>query len=121
MRHKAGYKKLGRTSAHRNAMLKNMAISLLRGERIKTTLSKAKVLRPFVEKLITLAKRGDLHARRLAGRSIHDKEVLQKLFGDISARMAGRSGGYTRVMTTGNRIGDNAAMAMIELVDRKAS
>ena len=119
MRHKSGKKKLGRTTSHRLAMLRNMTTSLLREERIHTTVVKAKVLRPFAERLITLGKRGDLHARRLAARTIHDHEVLQKLFADIAVRAAERAGGYTRILKVGTRAGDNGEMALIELVDAK--
>ena len=94
-----------------------MATSLLRHERIETTTAKAKELRPFAERLITLGKRGDLHARRLAGRSIADRQVLGKLFDDIGPRFAERPGGYTRILKLGNRRGDAAEMALIELVD----
>jgi large subunit ribosomal protein L17 len=95
-----------------------MAISLFRHGRIQTTTAKAKELRPFAEKLITLAKRGDLHARRLAGRKVHDPEALFTLFDSIGPRMAERQGGYTRVLKLGHRQGDGAEMALIELVDR---
>ena len=97
--------------------MRNMATSLLRHERIETTTAKAKELRPFAERLITLGKRGDLHARRLAGRSIADRQVLGKLFDDIGPRFAERPGGYTRILKLGNRRGDAAEMALIELVD----
>jgi len=94
-----------------------MATSLIRHERIKTTTAKAKELRPFVEKLITLGRRGDLHARRLAGRSIADRQVLGKLFDDVGPRFSERPGGYTRILKLGTRRGDAAEMALIELVD----
>ena len=97
--------------------MQNMATSLFRHERIETTTAKAKELRPFAERLITLGKRGDLHARRLAGRSIADRQVLGKLFDDIAPRFTERPGGYTRILKLGNRRGDAAEMALIELVD----
>ena len=121
MRHRSGKKKLGRTTAHRQALLRNMATSLFREERIHTTVVKAKVLRPFAEQLITLAKRGDLHSRRLAARHVHDHEVLRKLFAQIADRVKERAGGYTRILKTGVRRGDNAPTAFIELVDRDDS
>ena len=97
--------------------MRNMATSLFRHERIETTTAKAKELRPFAERLITLGKRGDLHARRLAGRLIADRQVLGKLFDDIGPRFTERAGGYTRILKLGNRRGDAAEMALIELVD----
>jgi large subunit ribosomal protein L17 len=118
MRHRMKGRQLGRTSSHREAMLRNMAISLFRHGRIETTTAKAKELRPFAERLITLAKRGDLHARRLAARKVADKDVLFQLFDSIGPRFAERPGGYTRVLKIGHRQGDGAEMAMIELVDR---
>ncbi len=117
MRHKKKGRKLGRTSAHRKAMLANMAIALIEHERIKTTEPKSKELRRTAEKLITLAKRGDLHARRLAARTIRDKEILKKLFEDIGPRYTERNGGYTRITKLGTRFGDGAPMAVIELVE----
>jgi large subunit ribosomal protein L17 len=119
MRHKRKGRKLGRTSAHRKAMLINMATALFQHENIQTTVAKSKELRRTAEKLITLAKRGpdDLHARRMAARKIHDKEILKKLFDDIGPRYADRNGGYTRVIKLGTRLGDGAPMAVIELVD----
>ena len=117
MRHKRQGRKLGRTSAHRKAMLSNMAVALFQHEKIKTTLPKSKELRRTAEKLITLAKRGDLHARRMAARTIRDKEILKKLFDDIGPRFAERNGGYTRIVKTGTRFGDGAPMSVIELVD----
>jgi large subunit ribosomal protein L17 len=118
MRHRVHHRKLGRVTSHRLATLKNMAAALFEYERIRTTLMKAKELRPFAEKLITLAKRdGDrLHARRLVLRDIHDPEVLKKLFDVLGARYAQRAGGYTRIMRLGPRKGDGAEMAMVELV-----
>ena len=117
MRHKRKGRKLGRTSSHRKAMLANMAIALFQHEKIKTTEPKSKELRRTAEKLITLAKRGDLHARRLAAKTVHDKEILQKLFDDIGPRYAERQGGYTRIIKLGMRFGDGAHMAVIELVE----
>ncbi len=116
MRHRNKGRKLSRTSTHRRAMLKNMATSLFRHERIETTTAKAKELRPFAERLITLARRGDLHARRIAGRKIHDRDVLGKLFDDIAPRYAERPGGYTRILKVDRRKGDAAEMSLIELV-----
>jgi large subunit ribosomal protein L17 len=121
MRHLNGISKLGRTGQHRRAMLRNMAVALFRHERIHTTAGKAKVLRPFAERLITLARRGNLHARRLAARDIHDHEILQKLFNELGERFRQRPGGYTRMLKTGVRTGDNSPTALIELVDRKAA
>lgn len=118
MRHRNGIKKLNRNGSHRRALLRNMAIALFRHERIHTTHVKAKVLRAFAERLITLAKRGDLHARRLAAKHVHDAEVLQKLFEQIGPLFKERAGGYTRVLKTGVRKGDNSPTALIELVER---
>ncbi len=115
MRHQKGIKKLGRTSAHRRALLRNLATELFRHERIETTVVKAKALRSYAEKLITLGKRGDLHARRLAARDVRDHEILQKLFGELAPRFATRHGGYTRVVRTTVRKGDAAELALIEL------
>jgi len=120
MRHRKKGRKLSRTAAHRRATLRNMATSLFRHERIETTTAKAKELRPFAERLITLAKRGDLHARRLAAQKIPDREVLGKLFGEIGPRFAERPGGYTRIMKLGTRRGDAAEMALIELVEKSS-
>ena len=120
MRHRIKGRKLGRTAAHRKATLRNMATSLFRHERIETTTAKAKELRPFAERMITLAKRGDLHARRLAARKIQDREVLGKLFSDLGPRFAERPGGYTRIRKLGHRRGDAAEMALIELVDKSS-
>lgn len=118
MRHKIKGRKLNRSSAHRKAMFSNMAASLLKHEQIVTTLPKARDLRPVTEKLITLAKRGDLHARRQALSKLGDKQVVAKLFGEIAERYKERHGGYTRVLKAGFRYGDAAPMAVIELVDR---
>ena len=118
MRHGSAHRKLGRTTAHRTAMFANMAASLIKHEQIVTTLPKAKELRPIVEKLVTLAKRGDLHARRQAIAQIKDVQLVKKLFDVLGPRYAERNGGYTRIMKAGFRFGDNAAMAVIEFVDR---
>ena len=118
MRHGKSGRKLGRTASHRTAMFANMAASLIEHEQIVTTLPKAKELRPIVEKLVTLAKRGDLHARRLAVSRIRDEGMVRKLFETIGPRYAERNGGYTRVLKAGFRHGDNAAVAVIEFVDR---
>jgi large subunit ribosomal protein L17 len=118
MRHRISGRKLNRTSAHRKALLKNMAAALIKHEQIKTTLPKAKELAPHVEKLITLGKRGDLHARRQAFAELRDNVMVEKLFSTIAERYATRQGGYTRVMKAGFRYGDAAPMAVIELVDR---
>ena len=118
MRHGAAYRKLGRTASHRTAMFANMAASLIKHEQITTTLPKAKELRPFVEKLVTLAKKGDLHARRQAISAVRDVPQVGKLFDTIGPRYAERNGGYIRIMKAGYRHGDNAAMAVIEFVDR---
>jgi large subunit ribosomal protein L17 len=118
MRHGAAHRKLGRTTAHRTAMFANMAASLIKHEQIVTTLPKAKELRPFVEKLVTLAKRGDLHARRIAISRVRDQDQVRKLFDTIGPRYAEREGGYIRVLKAGFRYGDNAPLAVIEFVDR---
>ncbi len=120
MRHAKAGRKLNRTSAHRKALLGNMALALIKHEQIITTLPKAKELRPFVEKLITLAKRGDLHARRQAYAKLPQKEKqwADKLFTILGERYKARAGGYTRVLKAGFRKGDNAPMAVIEFVDR---
>ncbi len=118
MRHGVAGRKLGRTSSHRKATFANMAVALIQHEQIRTTLPKAKELRPFVEKLITLGKRGGLHARRQALSVLRDTEVAAKLFGPLAERYKTRNGGYTRVLRAGVRYGDAADMAVIELVDR---
>jgi large subunit ribosomal protein L17 len=118
MRHNNKGRALGRTTSHKDALMRNMATSLFRHGRIETTTAKAKELRPYAEKLITLAKRGDLHAKRLAARSIQDRDVLVLLFDQIGPRVAERAGGYTRILKTGFRQGDGAETALIELVDR---
>ena len=118
MRHGYARRKLGRTSAHRTALFANMAASLIKHEQIVTTLPKAKELRPVVEKLVTLAKRGDLHARRLAIAQLRDRDQVGKLFAVLGPRYAERQGGYIRVLKAGFRHGDNAPLAVIEFVDR---
>ncbi len=116
MRHRAKGRQLSRTSSHRRALLNNMAASLFAHGRIVTTEAKAKELRPFAEKLITLARRGDLHARRLVERRIQDREILGRLFSEIGPRFAARPGGYTRILKLGHRRGDGADVARIELL-----
>jgi len=118
MRHGMSGRKLNRTSSHRKAMFANMAVALLKHEQITTTLPKAKELSPVVDKLITLGKRGDLHARRQALSVLRDDTVTGKLFETLGPRYAERSGGYTRVLKAGFRYGDAAPLAVIELVDR---
>ncbi len=117
MRHRRKGRQLSRTASHKKAMLSNMATSLFQHERIQTTAAKAKELRPYAERLITLARRGDLHARRLAARSIHDKEALQKLFDTLGPRYADRDGGYTRILKLGRRKGDGSEVALVQLVE----
>ena len=116
MRHRAKGRQLSRTSSHRRALLNNMATSLFEHGRVITTEAKAKELRPFAEKLITLARRGDLHARRLVERKIKDRETLARLFTEIGPRFAARPGGYTRILKLGHREGDGADIARIELL-----
>ncbi len=118
MRHAGGYRHLNRTSEHRRALFANMAGSLIEHEQIKTTLPKAKELRPVVEKLITLAKRGDLHARRLAASRLKQDKYVVKLFDVLGPRYKDRPGGYIRIIKAGFRYGDSAPMALIEFVDR---
>lgn len=118
MRHQKAGRKLNRTASHRKAMFANMAASLIQHEQIVTTLPKAKEIRPIVEKLVTLGKRGDLHARRQAISQIKDVDAVKKLFDAIATRYATRNGGYLRIMKAGFRQGDNAAMAVIEFVER---
>ncbi len=118
MRHGNGYRKLNRTHEHRKAMFANMAASLIEHEQIKTTLPKAKEMKRIVEKLITLGKRGDLHARRQALASIGQEAAVKKLFETLGPRYQERQGGYSRVLKAGFRYGDMAPMAIIELVDR---
>ena len=118
MRHGNRGRKLNRTSSHRKAMFANMSASLIEHEQIVTTLPKAKELRPIVEKLVSLGKRGDLHARRQAIAQIRDVALVRKLFDTLAERYKGRNGGYTRVLKAGFRYGDNAPLAVIEFVDR---
>ena len=121
MRHGMSGRKFSRTSSHRKAMFENMAAALLKHEQITTTLPKAKDLRPIVEKLVTLGKRGDLHARRQAIAQIRDVPMVKKLFEVLGPRYKERNGGYTRIMKAGFRYGDNAPVAVIEFVDRDES
>src|SRR3954471_8614026 len=121
MRHGNSNRKLNRTSSHRKAMFANMSAALIKHEQIVTTLPKAKELRPIVEKLVTLGKRGDLHARRQAIAQVRDEDQVRKLFGVIGPRYKDRNGGYIRILKAGFRYGDNAAMAVIEFVDRDPS
>jgi len=121
MRHSNGYRKLNRTHEHRKAMFANMAGSLIEHEQIKTTLPKAKELRPIIEKLITLAKRGDLHARRQADAQLKEDKHVARLFEILGPRYKDRQGGYVRILKAGFRYGDMAPMAIIEFVDRDTS
>ena len=121
MRHGNTNRKLNRTASHRKAMFANMSAALIKHEQIVTTLPKAKELRPIVEKLITLGKRGDLHARRQAIAQMRDETQVQKLFGVVGPRYKDRQGGYIRVLKAGFRYGDNAPLAVIEFVDRDVS
>ena len=116
MRHRVAGRKLGRVTSHKLAMMRNLSTALFERDRIRTTLVKAKELRPFAEKLVTLSKKGGLHRRRLAARQIQDPKVLRRLFDDISPRYLDRPGGYTRILKLGPRKGDGAEMALIELV-----
>jgi large subunit ribosomal protein L17 len=118
MRHRHGLRKLNRTSSHRLAMLRNMTVSLLRHEAIKTTVPKAKELRKVVEPIITLGKNPSLANKRLAFARLRDREIVQKLFAEIGPRYNARPGGYIRILKMGFRVGDNAPMAFVELVDR---
>lgn len=118
MKHRVVGRRLDRTTEHRTAMFRNMVTSLIRHERITTTTPKAKELKRFADKIITLAKRATPHARRIANRDVRDVEVLNKLFGDLAARFKTRPGGYTRLVRVGRRAGDNAELAVIELLDR---
>ena len=118
MKHNITYRKLNRTTSHRKALLMNLSNSLIKHEQITTTLSKAKELRPFVEKIITLGKKGDLVSRRKTISILQDQKNTKKIFDVISERYKERSGGYTRIIKVGNRFGDNAPTAIIELVDR---
>lgn len=118
MRHGHGMRKLNRTTSHRLAMFRNMSVSLLRHEQIKTTLPKAKELRRIVEPLITLAKEPTVANRRLAFNRLRDREIVVKLFNELGPRFKARNGGYTRILKFGFRVGDNAPMALMQLVDR---
>ena len=118
MRHRVAGRKLGMSAPHRKSVFANMAASLIKHEQITTTLCRAKELRPYVEKLITLGKRGDLHARRQVIAQLHSDAPVEKLFGPLAERYANRQGGYTRVLKAGFRLGDAAAIGVIELVDR---
>lgn len=119
MKHRVVGRRLDRTTEHRTAMLRNLVTSLLEHERIKTTTPKAKELKRFVDKIITLGKKGTPHARRTAAVDVKSPAILAKLFGDVAERFKTRPGGYTRIIRVGRRVGDNADMSMIELVDRK--
>ena len=118
MRHRKSGRRLNRSVSHRKAMFANMAASLIKHEQIKTTLPKAKDLRRVIDRLVTLGKRGDLHARRQALSVLRDSDITAKLFGDLAERYKGRNGGYCRVLKAGFRYGDMAPMAVIELIDR---
>ena len=117
MRHRRAGKKLGRDSAHRKALYSNLAGALIEHGRIKTTQAKAKAVKPFAEQMITLGKRGDLHARRLALAELRSQDVVHQLFADVAPRFADRPGGYTRIVKLGPRLGDAAEMVYLELVD----
>ena len=118
MKHRIKGKKLNRTSSHRKALFKNMAQAIIKHEQIITTLPKAKTMKPIIDKLITLGKKGSLHAKRQAFSQLRDNNMVSKLFGDLATRYAERQGGYSRVLKAGYRYGDAAAMAVLELVDR---
>ncbi len=118
MKHRIKGKKLNRSSSHRKALFKNMAQAIIKHEQIITTLPKAKTMKPIIDKLITLGKKGSIHARRQAFSQIRDNDMVSKLFGDLATRYANRQGGYSRVLKAGFRYGDAAAMAVLELVDR---
>jgi large subunit ribosomal protein L17 len=118
MRHLKAGRRLGRTTEHRQAMLRNLVTALLEQERVETTRAKAKETRMWAEKIITLARRGDLHARRLTMAVVRSKKVVAKLFGELKERYQDRPGGYTRIIPLGVRLGDGAAMSILELVDR---
>ena len=118
MKHKIKGKKLNRTSSHRKALFKNMAQAIIKHEQIITTVPKAKTMKPIIDKLITLGKKGSLHARRQAFSQLRDNDMVSKLFNDLATRYADRQGGYSRVLKAGFRYGDSAAMAVFELVDR---
>jgi len=121
MRHRKATVRLNRTASHRKAMFRNMVTSLIREEQVETTVAKAKEARRVAERVITLAKRGDLHARRRAARVVRDPAVLQKLFDDIAPRFAERPGGYTRILKTGFRSGDNAPLSLLQLLEAKSA
>ena len=121
MRHQKKTVKLGRTASHRDAMLANQVCSLIEHKRIKTTLAKAKAVRPLAEKMVTLGKRGDLHARRIAAGYLGQKDAVKKLFAEIAPRAADRKGGYTRIIKLGQRLSDSAPMAYIEWVDSEGA
>jgi large subunit ribosomal protein L17 len=121
MRHRRAGKKLGRDSAHRKALYSNLAGALIEHGRIKTTVAKAKAVKPFAEQMITLGKRGDLHARRLALAELRSQDVVHQLFADVAPRFADRHGGYTRIVKLGPRYGDAAEMVYLELVDYEPS
>ncbi len=121
MRHRKKFNHLGRKSAHRKAMLSNMAISLITHKRITTTVAKAKALRVYVEPILNRAKTDSTHSRRMVFRKLQDKDAVTELFRDISVKIADRPGGYTRILKTGTRLGDNAEMCIIELVDYNES
>jgi len=121
MRHGVAKRKLNRTSSHRQAMLENMAVSLIKNETIKTTLPKAKELRPFVEKIITLGKKNKESSRSSAYNTLQDKEAVAKVFKELSVRYKDRNGGYCRIVKAGFRTGDNAPMAFIQLLDQDIS
>jgi large subunit ribosomal protein L17 len=121
MRHRRAGKKLGRDSAHRKALYSNLAGALIEHGRIKTTVAKAKAVKPFAEQMITLGKRGDLHARRLALAELRSQDVVHQLFADVAPRFANRPGGYTRIVRLGPRLGDAAEMVYLELVDYEPS
>ena len=121
MRHKKKFNHLSRTSAHRKALLSNMACSLILHKRIKTTVAKAKALKMYVEPLLTKSKNDTTHSRRMTFSYLRQKEVVSELFGDVAQKIANRPGGYTRILRTGNRIGDNAETCIIELVDFNAT
>ena len=121
MRHRKKVPKLGRTAAHRDAMLRNLTTDLLRHERVTTTLAKAKAVRSMAERMVTLGKRDTLHARRRAARVIRDAAVVRKVFNELAPRYAERPGGYTRIMKLATRAGDRAEMAIIEMVEAIAS
>ena len=118
MKHRIKGARLNRTSSHRKALFKNMAQAIIKHEQIITTLPKAKTMKPIIDKLITLGKKGSLHARRQAFSQLRDNNMVSKLFGDLATRYAQRQGGYSRVLKAGYRYGDAAAMAVLELVDR---